>query len=61
MCLLIDDPLIPPVGQVIYRSGPTNIIVDAEYWRTKGVMAAIDIYSIPKLMRFPVWDIFPVW
>ena len=59
LVLAENDPFVPPIGQVIHRGGPTDIVVDAEDGSIEFIVGAIDIDSVAKHMGFTVRYVLP--
>ena len=59
VCFFVYDPFISPIAQIIRRSGPAHIVIQAIRMAVKPIMGAIYIYSIFKYMRLSVRNILP--
>ncbi|MNI28835.1 hypothetical protein D3C73_826330 [compost metagenome] len=55
----VDYTLIPPIGQIVLRCRPADIVIQAKSVPVKTVMRAIHIHSAFKNIRLAVRDIFP--
>ena len=54
-----DTAVICPVAEIIHRSGPADVIAQAEVDAVKKVMGTVDIYSAVHNMRLGIGYIFP--
>ena len=62
--LFVDHAFIAPVGQVVHRCGPADIVVQAENVAAETVMGAVDIEAAVENVRLAVGNVFPggqVW
>ena len=55
----IEYALIPPVGQIVYWSGPSNIVIRTVCVAAKPVMGAKDKYAPVKYVGLSIGNILP--
>ena len=59
ICPGVEYALIPPVGQIVHRSGPADIVIRAVRVAAKPVMGAKDIDAPVKYMGLSIGNILP--
>jgi hypothetical protein len=59
VCFFIDNAFIPPISQIIHRSGPADIVVQTENVAAETIMGSIDVEAAVEDVRFAVGGIFP--
>jgi len=55
----INNTLVSPVAQIIYRRRPANVIVHAEYIAVKFIVRTVNINPAVKDIRLTIRDVFP--
>jgi len=61
LILTVDDAFITPFGEIGERSGPADVISQAEIRTVKEVMTAVDINPVSEYPRLSIRYILPAW